>query len=742
MDTDELTRSKEGVFRTPTKLHELSYLAGVGTLAAVYLITARLGLLMDAVSGFATTVWPPTGISLVALLLFGQRLWPGVAVGAFLVNASAGAPLPAALGMAAGNTLEAVLGVYLLRRFTGFRGSLDQTWVVVRFVVLAAGLSTMVSATIGVASGWLGGVIPSISAGKAWLTWWLGDAMADLILAPLLFVWAERPRLAVSAWRVAEAGALAASLVTVSLLIFGPLFTSVQASFLQPYLLFPFLIWAALRFSQRGTVTATFLVSAMAIWRTAAGFGPFAKGTVNESLLLLQAFMGVVAVTMLLLAAGITERKRAQIRVKTNYTVARALAEAPSPEKVFPFILGAIGENLEWDCGNLWTVDAHTETLRHSAEWHRPGSRFGEFGRIAEFLTFRPGVGMAGRVWSDARPLWITNLSTAENVVRGELAAHLGLRSAIGFPIVLGRAVYGVMTLFSREVREPDDTQLQMMATLANQIGEVVQRQRAEDGLRLAHAELEARIARRTAQLSEANRALQEEIAERNQAEDSLRRLSTRLLRVQDEERQRLARDLHDSTAQSLAALSMNLAVARGCRGALDRRAKDALDECDALADRCSREIRSLSYILHPPMLQEIGLPAALRWCAEGFARRSGIAVEVELPDHLDRLPMEVENALFRIVQECLTNVQRHSGSPTARIQLVRTPRSVALEVQDRGRGLPPGVLNRREAVESLGVGLLGMRERVRQLGGQLRIETSGQGATVHVEINLGPEAT
>ena len=566
--------------------------------------------------------------------------------------------------------------------------------------------------------------------------------MGDLILAPLLFVWAERSRIVLSAWRVAEAGALAASFVMVNLLIFGSMFTSVQAIFLQPYVLFPFLIWAALRFSQRGTVTATFLVSAMAIWRTAAGFGPFARGTVNESLLLLQAFMGVVAVTMLLLAAGITERKRAQVRVKTNYTVARALADAPSPEKVFPLILGAIGENLEWDCGTLWIVDTPTESLRHSAEWHRPGRRLGEFGRIAESMIFRPGVGMAGRVWSEARPVWIANLRTAENFIRAEPASHLGLRSAIGFPIVLGRSVYGVMTFFSREVREPDDTLLQLMVTLGSQIGEFIQRQRAEAGLRLAHAELEARIAHRTGQLSETNRALQAEIAERNQAEDSLRRLSTRLLRIQDEERQRLARELHDSTAQSLAALSMNLAVARGGRGALDARAKDALDECDALADRCSREIRSLSYVLHPPMLQEIGLPAALRWCAEGFARRSGIAVEVELPDHLDRLPTDVENALFRIVQECLTNVQRHSGSPSARIQLVRTPRSVALEVRDQGRGLPSGVLNRGEAVESLGVGLLGMRERVRQLGGQLRIETSGQGATVHVEIHLGSEAT
>ena len=203
-----------------------------------------------------------------------------------------------------------------------------------------------------------------------------------------------------------------------------------------------------------------------------------------------------------------------------------------------------------------------------------------------------------------------------------------------------------------------------------------------------------------------------------------------------------MARELHDSTAQGLAALSMNLAVARGSGEALDERAQKALDECEVLADRCSREIRSLSYLLHPPMLKDIGLSAALQWCAEGFARRSGIAVEVDLPVDLNRLPMEVENALFRIVQECLTNVQRHSGSPTAQIRLVRKPRWVALEVRDQGRGMPAGILNRRDAVESLGVGLLGMRERVRQLGGQLRIESSGRGAMVQVEINLASEAT
>jgi signal transduction histidine kinase len=293
------------------------------------------------------------------------------------------------------------------------------------------------------------------------------------------------------------------------------------------------------------------------------------------------------------------------------------------------------------------------------------------------------------------------------------------------------------MSFFSRRVQPPDETLLPMMATLGSQIGQFIERRRAEEDLRLAHAGLEMKVARRTEQLSLMNRALQEEIAERRQAEDSLRQLSTRLLRVQDEERQRLARDLHDSTAQSLAGLAMNLAVAQESREALDGRTRTALDESETLAERCSREIRSLAYLLHPPLLTEVGLVAAVRWCADGFAQRSGIAVELDLPEDFGRLPADIENALFRIVQECLANVQRHSGSPTAHIRLSRAPGRVALEVRDEGRGLPPDLLAGNDGVASFGVGVLGMRERVRQLGGRFAIDSSNEGFTVRVEIDL-----
>jgi signal transduction histidine kinase len=738
--TDPASRPMDPIAFQRIGTRNLPYLAGVAILGSVYFTTAKLGLLMDPVGGVATPVWPPTGISLAALCLFGYRFWPGVALGAFVANLSAGAPVLAACGIAAGNTLEALLGTYLLQRLVGFRGSLDRVRHVIGLVLLAAGLSTTVSATFGVASGSLGGLIPAAARGRAWLTWWLGDAMGDLVWAPLLFAWAQRPRIRLSPGRILEAAVLFTALVTVSKLVFGGVLTPMQSIFLQPYVIFPLLTWAAIRFLQQGTTTATFVVAGMAIWSTAQGVGPFAKGSLSDSLLFLQVFMGAVAVTMLVLAGGVSERRRAERRVRVSSSVARVLAAAPTLEEAIPGLLRAVCESLEWDCGNVWKVDEASNTLRHAAQWQPARGHLGDFGVSASQVTFLPGVGLAGRVWSEARPIWVPDLAKERNFVRGNLALEIGLRSGMGFPVLTDRGVLAVMTIFTRSSDDPDRVLLQTLTSIGSQIGQFIQRRRAEEDLRRAHGELEARIARRTEQLSGMNQALQTEIAVRTHAEDSLRKLSTRLLRVQDEERQRLARELHDSTAQGLAALSMNLAVVQGSRVRLEERAKIALDESEDLAERCSREIRTLSYLLHPPLLEEVGLPTALRWCADGFARRSGIDVELDISAEFGRLPMEVENALYRIVQECLTNVQRHSGSSTARIELVRMPRRVTLEVRDRGRGMPPGILDGRDGVEYLGVGLLGMRERVRQLGGEIRIESSDQGASIQVEMNVPAE--
>lgn len=266
-------------------------------------------------------------------------------------------------------------------------------------------------------------------------------------------------------------------------------------------------------------------------------------------------------------------------------------------------------------------------------------------------------------------------------------------------------------------------------------ITDITERKQAEKILRLAHDELEDRVRERTAELAGAVANLRKEISERERTEQALRELSVRLLQTQDEERRRIARELHDSTGQKMAALAMNLSLIGKSTETLDARARKALTESLALLDLSSRDIRTLSYLLHPPLLDESGLAAAVRWFADGFSQRSGVQVKLEVPPDLQRLPEEIEIAVFRIVQEGLTNTHRHSGSSTATIRLMVDQNRIQLEMQDAGKGLPKP---RSDGyVAPLGVGITGMRERVKQLGGQMEIESGSHGTTVSVTLPL-----
>jgi signal transduction histidine kinase len=225
---------------------------------------------------------------------------------------------------------------------------------------------------------------------------------------------------------------------------------------------------------------------------------------------------------------------------------------------------------------------------------------------------------------------------------------------------------------------------------------------------------------------------------EARQHEEAYRQLSGRLLQLQDEERRRLASDLHDSTAQRLAALTMNLDVVGGAKKALDARSRRALAESRSLAEQCSREVRTLAYLLYPPLLDEAGLLAAVRWYVEGFTKRSGISVAMDLGD-LGRLPGPIEMALFRIVQESLTNVHRHASTGTASVRFATTTEALVLEVQDGGHGLrdPLTLQNGMLLPGTLGVGIQGMRERICQLGGSFDVEFTDTGTTVRVCLPL-----
>ena len=250
----------------------------------------------------------------------------------------------------------------------------------------------------------------------------------------------------------------------------------------------------------------------------------------------------------------------------------------------------------------------------------------------------------------------------------------------------------------------------------------------SEERLRTLAGQLEKQVLSRTEELEHRN-------AEVLQQSEQLRELSNRLLQTQDDERRHVARDLHDSAGQIIAALAMNLAsMTQHVRK--NPMLGKVLDDSQSLVQQLNKEIRTTSYLLHPPLLDENGLPEAIRWYLHGLMERSGLSVDLDIADDFGRLPGEMELAIFRVVQECITNIHRHSGSKIAMIRLSRSEDAVALEIKDEGKGIPPEKLDGIRAQRS-GVGITGMRERVRHLHGAMQIHSNGQGTKISVSLPL-----
>jgi signal transduction histidine kinase len=272
----------------------------LAVVAAIYVVAAKLGLSLSVAHGSATPVWAPTGISLAALLLFGPRMWPAVAVGAFLANVTTPIPAGVAFAIAAGNTAEALLGWYLLQR-VGFRNGLERVRDVIALVVAAAVLSTTVSATVGVTALLISGTVALSSYVQHWSIWWVGDMMGDLLVASLLLVW-------VAPWpdwrrsRAPEAIALLVLLVAVSAFVFA------EGHWIYSFLVFPLLLWATLRFRQRGATLAVFVTGLIALWRILDGAAPTGGLDLTAMVEAFQALFGFVGVSLLIVAAETSER--------------------------------------------------------------------------------------------------------------------------------------------------------------------------------------------------------------------------------------------------------------------------------------------------------------------------------------------------------------------------------------------------------------------------------------------------
>jgi PAS domain S-box-containing protein len=347
----------------------------IGLLTLAYFIAGKFGLLLASLHASASPVWPPAGIALAALLLLGYRAWPAIFVGAFLVNVTTAGNVATSLASASGNTLEAVCGAWLVNRFAGGTTVFDRPQGVFKFA-LAAVLSTVISPAFGVTSLALTGFADWTNYGAIWLTWWLGDTTGDLLIAPLIILWSISSKRRWNRREAVEVGILLLLLFVLSETVFGGWLTISVRNYPMGLISGPIVIWMAFRFTQRETATGIFILSAIAIWGTLHGFGPFVGEAENQSLLALQSWTAVLTISAIALSAGMAERGRAQAALRESEERFRIVADAAPVliwmsglDKLCTFFskpwLEFTGRTMEQEMGNGWAEGVHPDDFQN-----------------------------------------------------------------------------------------------------------------------------------------------------------------------------------------------------------------------------------------------------------------------------------------------------------------------------------------------------------------------------------------
>ena len=684
----------------------------VAAVALVYFAAARFGLGFAVVAEQVTVVWPPSGIALAALLVLGFRVWPGVWLGALAANALAHEGVGTALAIASGNTIEALVGAWLLRRIR-FHEGLDRVWDVMGLFGLAAGLSTTVAATVGATSLCLSGIQPWSAFSRLWSVWWLGDAMGILLLAPALLIWGSRPYVRWSRPRAVEAVALGACVVVTTAASFGGRFEQLTGSHFA-YLVFPLLIWLALRFGQRGAAPAILIVTGIAVALTVRGLGPFGATRTGHPLMMLQVFLAVAALTALVLGATIAERDTAERRRMTDYAVGRIMAQSATLEEAAPQILEAICECLEWDVGALWVVgtvggvEAPGAELRCLEVWHRPELDVREFVAATRERRFAEGIGLPGRVWQARGPAWIADVVRDPNFPRAPVAVREGLHSAFGFPISLGGEVLGVIEFFSRQIRRPDETLLQLFAVVGSQIGQFIARKRSEAAVRDSEVELRQASEAKDQFLALLGHELRNPLAPIRNALEILRTRKTDPA---------VAAQMHEmmerQTAHMVRLVDDLLDVSRITRGKIELR-RERVDLRTAV-ERVVETVR--------PLLDDRAHDLRLSLPPE--------------PILLEADPTRLE----QILSNLLSNAAKYTpGSGTIDFSVARDGEQAVIRVRDNGIGIRPEMRGRifelfaqadrlpERVQEGLGIGLTLVRSLTQLHGGTVTVTSGGPG--------------
>jgi signal transduction histidine kinase/integral membrane sensor domain MASE1 len=716
--------------RSTIDVRRLGMYALVGV---VYVVAAKVGFRAAFVADQVSPVWPATGIALWAAVYFGPRVWPAVWLGAAIANVGTELPIVPACVIAVGNTLEALTGAWLLRRFAGVDRTIERLRDVVMLVVGCAIGSTTISATIGVMTLCAFGLQSWSSFGSLWWTWWLGDATGALLVAPLLLTIPFWRRMHLGRHAIADLVALEAIAIAVSVLVFALWPADGGGHHRLEYLVFPLVMWGALRFAHPGAALVSLTVSCIAIWGTLEGAGPFsdAAASPHERITMLQIFTSVIATSALVFGAAVADRHRAEQLRTTDHMLTAVLSQDEDLETIASKILEAVADNLDWDVGLLWQVDDGNASLEYVDGWERNNDRTSAFLEESRRRRFLPGVGLPGRVWATGAPAWIFDVAVDSNFPRAPFAAECGLHGGFAFPILAGSRVLGVMEFFTHEFRRLDASQLALMTAAGSQIGQYIERRRAQ--YRLAKSE-----------------TLASELLERERA-----------ARVESEQANR-AKDLFLATVSH--ELRTPLTAILGWASMLQRGEFDA-ERAPQIYERIFRNAQAQAQIVNDLLdvsrivsgqlrleWQRLDLFEVVRSSVDTMrptAAAKGIAIECDIPSG-ECLVSGDAARLQQVMWNLLSNAIKFTNAGGSVAIAIRTAEDTAtVEVSDTGIGIAPQFLPRlferfwqaddtsTRVYGGLGLGLALARHIVEIHGGDVKASSPGEGRGSRFVVRL-----